>query len=94
MKNNKGEGRKELTGRRGRGGSNYFAPCILGGLIREGSSIEDLRYLQIYHVNYLGYRAKTDQITAKQVGDLRALLTARKSKGNVILTMTINAKSQ
>ena len=37
---------------------------------------------------------KTDQITPKQVGDLRALLTARKSKGKVILTMTINAKSQ
>ena len=28
-----------------------------GGLIREGSSIEDLRYLQIYDGNYLGYSA-------------------------------------
>ena len=38
---------------------------------------------------------KTDQITSKQVGDLQALPTARKSKENkVILTMTINAKSQ
>ena len=38
---------------------------------------------------------KTDQITPKQVGDLRVLQTARKSKENkVILTMTINAKSQ
>ena len=38
---------------------------------------------------------KTDQITPKQVGDLRALRTARKRKENqVILTMTINAKSQ
>ena len=34
------------------------------------------------------------QIIPKQVGDLRALLTARKSKEKVILTMTINAKSQ
>ena len=38
---------------------------------------------------------KTDQITPKQVGDLRALRTARKREENqVILTMTINAKSQ
>ena len=38
---------------------------------------------------------KTHQITPKQVGDLRVLQTARKSKENkVILTMTINAKSQ
>ena len=38
---------------------------------------------------------KTDQITLKQVGDLRVLLTARKRKENkAILTMTINAKSQ
>ena len=38
---------------------------------------------------------KTDQITPKQVGDLRVLQTARKSKkSKVILTMTINAKSQ
>ena len=61
VKNNKGEGReRELIGRRGgggRGGGNYFAPRILGGLIRDGSSIEDLRYLQIYHLNYVGYRA-------------------------------------
>ena len=34
------------------------------------------------------------QIIPKQVRDLRALLTARKSKEKVILTMTINAKSQ
>ena len=38
---------------------------------------------------------KTHQITPKQVGDLRVLKTARKSKEKkVILTMTINAKSQ
>ena len=38
---------------------------------------------------------KTDQITPKQVGDRRVLQTARKSKkSKVILTMTINAKSQ
>ena len=38
---------------------------------------------------------KTDQITLKQVGDLRVLQTAKKSKGNKVnLTMTINAKSQ
>ena len=38
---------------------------------------------------------KTDQITPKQVGDLRVLQTERKSKkSKVILTMTINAKSQ
>ena len=38
---------------------------------------------------------KTHQITPKQVGDLRILQTARNSKKNkVILTLTINAKSQ
>ena len=38
---------------------------------------------------------KTGQITPKQVRDLRALQTARMSNENkVILTMTINAKSQ
>ena len=56
---------KELIGKRrrggGRGGGNYFAPCILGGLIRDGSSIEDLRYLQMYHLNYVGYRASWRQ---------------------------------
>ena len=30
-------------------------PVYFWGLIREGSSIDDLRYLQIYHVNYVGY---------------------------------------
>ena len=62
VKNNKGEGRERANrkaeeGGGGRGGGNYFAPCILGGLIRDGSSIEDLRYLQMYHLNYVGYRA-------------------------------------
>ena len=37
---------------------------------------------------------KTDRITSKQVGDHQAFLTTRKSKEKMILTMTINAKSQ
>ena len=54
---------KEERANRKTGGEVGFIillPVYLGGrrgLTREGSSIEDLWYLQIYHVNYLGYRA-------------------------------------
>ena len=60
--------------------SRVFLPC-LQVLSRELSRIQN--------------QLKKDRITPKQVGDLQALPTARKSKENkVILTMTINAKSQ
>ena len=70
-------------------------PCILGGgLIREGSLIKDFNTVSANLSREL-FRLQSELKTLKQVGDLRALLTARKTKENkVILTMTINAKSQ
>ena len=63
-----------------------------GGGLNRGFTVSSNLSRELFRIQS---ELKTDQITPKQVGDLRVLQTARKSKENkVILTMTINAKSQ
>ena len=67
-------------------------PVYLRGALNRGFTVSANLSRELFRIQS---QLKTHQITSKQVGDLRVLQTARKSKKNkVILTMTINAKSQ
>ena len=71
----------------GRGGGSYKRGELNRGFMVSANLSRELFRIQS--------ELKTHQITPKQVGDLRILQTARNSKKNkVILTLTINAKSQ
>ena len=91
-KNNKREGRREeiiilLPVYLGERGGSYKRGELNRGFMVSANLSRELFRIQS--------ELKTHKITPKQVGDLRILQTARNSKKNkVILTLTINAKSQ
>ena len=89
--------KKERPNRKGRGGGYLFCSPVYWGAYKRGElnrgfTVSANLSRELFRIQR---ELKTGQITPKQVRDLRALQTARMSNENkVILTMTINAKSQ